>query len=290
MTFIIRGISTVMTVSSRTDNRGDAARGVFAQAAGRPARQCGGAQSALPQAADLHMSQPSSVAPSPRSDCGPKIAAAVFFDPAKKRWPRLRLGMLLVGVDLTLLLGGLLLSVLAAPVLPALHLPNVSFLPHGAHAVPDIPALAPERPTTRRERALRNEQLKLARERERSLRQLLQPARANAANAANVDHQPLAIGFFVNWDDASMSSLKETLGSLDTVIAEWLHLVCAARGRTRALPNWLRRACSHQSDRPRGSGRLDLRLWSAGVGDRALGLQLHREEPGFRGSMRRPRR
>ncbi|WP_248595344.1 hypothetical protein [Candidatus Accumulibacter phosphatis] len=170
------------------------------------------------------MSQPSSVAPSLRSDGGPKIAAAVFFDPAKKRWPRLRLGMLLVGVALTLLLGGLRLSVLAAPVLPALRLPNVSFLPHGAHAVPDIPALAPERPTTRRERALRNEQLKLARERERSLRQLLQPARANAANAANVDHQPLAIGFFVNWDDASMSSLKETLGSLDTVIAEWLHL------------------------------------------------------------------
>ncbi|MEF8732262.1 MAG: hypothetical protein V5B40_10215 [Candidatus Accumulibacter meliphilus] len=230
MTFIIRGISTVMTVSSRFDNRGDAARGVFAQAAGRPARQCGGAQSALPQAADLQMSQPPSVVPSPRPDCGPKIAAAVFFDPAKKRWPRLRLGMLLVGVDLTLLLGGLLLSILAAPVLPALHLPTAGFLPHGAHAVPDIPALAPEQPTTRRERVLRNEQLKLARERERTLRHLLQPA---CANAADVDHQPLAIGFFVNWDDASMSSLKENLGSLDTVIAEWLHLVCAARGRTR---------------------------------------------------------
>jgi len=63
----------------------------------------GGAQSAFSQAADLHMSQPPSVAPSRRSDCGPKIAAAVFFDPAKKRWPRLRLGMLLVGVALIVL-------------------------------------------------------------------------------------------------------------------------------------------------------------------------------------------
>ncbi|EXI81787.1 MAG: Poly-beta-1,6-N-acetyl-D-glucosamine synthase [Candidatus Accumulibacter appositus] len=167
------------------------------------------------------MSQSLSGDPQPRPGSGPKIAAAVFFDPANKRWPRLRLGMALIAVTLSLLLGGLLLSILAAPVLPALHLPNVSFLPHGAHAVPDLPALAPERPASRRERGLRNEQLKLAHERERSLRQLLQPARANAAN---VDQQPLAIGFFVNWDDASMSSLKENLGSLDTVIAEWLHL------------------------------------------------------------------
>ena len=167
------------------------------------------------------MSQPPSIDQSPRPGARAKTTAAVFFDPANKRWPRLRLGMVVVGVALTLLFGGLVLSILAAPLLPALHLPNVSFLPHGAHAVPDVPDLAPEKPLSRRERVSRNDQLKLARERERSLRHLLQPPRANLAS---VDQQPRTIAFFVNWDDASMSSLKENLGSLDTVIAEWLHL------------------------------------------------------------------
>ncbi len=167
------------------------------------------------------MSPPPSVDPSPEPPASAKNAKPVFFDAANKRWPRLRLGMTLIAVSLTLLLGGLMLSILAAPVLPALHLPHLSFLPQGAHAVPDVPALAAERPMTRRERVLRNDQLKLVREREKSLRYLLQPPRATGPTP---DQQPLAIAFFVNWDDASMSSLKENLGNLDTVIAEWLHL------------------------------------------------------------------
>lgn len=145
----------------------------------------------------------------------------VFFDPDHKRWPRLRLGMTVVGVTLSLLLGALVLSILASPVLPALNLPGVSFLPQGARALPAVPALSVERPMTRRERLLRGEQLKLARERERSLQQLLAQPRKSRLKPSQ---QPLAIGFFVNWDDASVSSLKENLGSLDMVIGEWLHL------------------------------------------------------------------
>lgn len=149
------------------------------------------------------------------------IAEPVFFDAANKRWPRLRLGIALLGVGLSILLGGLLLSILAAPVLPALHLPPAGFLPNGAHAVPDLPVPVSPRRATRRGRALRNEQLKLARERENDQRRLLQ-ARGSAASGTR--GEPLAIAYFVNWDDASMSSLKENLGNLDTVIAEWLHL------------------------------------------------------------------
>ena len=145
----------------------------------------------------------------------------VFFDPAHKRWPRLRLGITLIGLVLSLLLGALVLSVLASPILPALHLPGSSLLPTGAHAVPAVPALAPELPLTRRERALRETELKLRRQQERDLRQLLtQPHKANHA----LNTHTLAVGFFVNWDDASMSSLKQNLDNLDMVIAEWLHL------------------------------------------------------------------
>lgn len=149
------------------------------------------------------------------------VVKPVFFDPAHKRWPRLRLGITLIGLLLSLLLGWLVLNILASPALPSLHLPGASFLPEGAHAVPAPPPLSPERPLTHRERALRKAESKLAREREHNLQQLL--TQVHAVNR-NPGQQPLAIGFFVNWDDASMSSLKQNLNSLDLVIAEWLHL------------------------------------------------------------------
>jgi peptidoglycan-N-acetylglucosamine deacetylase len=146
----------------------------------------------------------------------------VFFDPAHKRWPRLRLGMMVVGLGLFVLLAVFILSITASPALPPLNLPGASFLLKGAHAVPPVPPLSFERALTHRERALRNTKIKLARERERSQQQrlLVQTKKINHGP----DRRPLAIGFFVNWDDASMSSLKQNLDSLDMVIAEWLHL------------------------------------------------------------------
>jgi len=129
--------------------------------------------------------------------------------------------MTLLGLTLSVLLGMLVLSILASPVLPSLHLPGVGFLPQGAHALPAVPALTAERRLTQRERAVHREARKLARERENSLKQvLLLPRKAGPG----VDRPMLAIGFFVNWDDASMSSLRQNLESLDVVIAEWLHL------------------------------------------------------------------
>lgn len=122
----------------------------------------------------------------------------IFFDPANKRWPRLRLGISLIVLLLTLLLGALILSILASPVLPTLNLPGVSFLPHGIHSVPGVPPLSPERPPSLRERALRNAKTKLAHERERNLQQLLAKARKTPMHPSK---QQLAVGFFVNWDD-----------------------------------------------------------------------------------------
>ncbi len=148
-------------------------------------------------------------------------ATPVFFDPGQKRWPRMRLGIAILGLMLSLLLGALVFSILAGPILPALNLPSASVMAHGVHMVPPVPALSAERVLTRRERALRDTEAKLRQEKERSLRHLL--AQFPKMNPT-VDQHPLAIGFFVNWDDASLSSLKENLNSLDMVIPEWLHL------------------------------------------------------------------
>jgi peptidoglycan-N-acetylglucosamine deacetylase len=155
---------------------------------------------------------------------GPEDARSVkpvFFDPTLKRWPRLRLGAALLALTLFLLLGALALSIIASPIMPALRLPGSGIAPHGAHMIPPVPALSPERVLTRRARALRDAEAKLTKERERSLQQLLAEARKSLPKP---DGQALVIGFFVNWDDASTSSLKENLGSLNMLIPEWLHL------------------------------------------------------------------
>ncbi len=146
----------------------------------------------------------------------------IFFDPAHKRWPRLRLSMMLVGLSLSLLLAGLLLSIMVNPVLPSINLPGVSFLAKGAHAIPPIPPLTFDPAPTHRERALRKAKAKLTQERERNQQQLLQAQIHKPSLGPN--RRSLAVGFFVNWDDASTSSLKQNLDSLDMVIAEWLHL------------------------------------------------------------------
>ena len=142
--------------------------------------------------------------------------APIFYDPEQKRWPRLRRGALATGLVLSVLIGVLVTSILVNPVLPALRLPSVSLLPSSSHlAPPRAPLLLPAR-----ERALREAKRKLGFERRRQalLRRAPKPATPPPAGA------PITAGFYVNWDDASMSSLRRNLDHLDLLIPEWLHL------------------------------------------------------------------
>ena len=145
----------------------------------------------------------------------------VFFDPERKRWPRLRLGIVALWLSLSLLLGALVVSILISPALPALALPATSFLPHGAHGLPAVPVGADAHRESRHDRALHEAKARLQREREHALKLALNPPRQAPALPAQ---HPLAVGFFVNWDDSSTLSLKDNLEHLDMVIAEWLHL------------------------------------------------------------------
>src|SRR5712692_5715116 len=88
----------------------------------------------------------------------------VFFDPYRKRWPRLRQGVFLTGFIMTCVFGVLIMSVLVNPYLPDLKLPNSTFLPSPGHPTSQvIPQLE-----TPRQQALREAKQKL--EKERKLR------------------------------------------------------------------------------------------------------------------------
>jgi cellulose synthase/poly-beta-1,6-N-acetylglucosamine synthase-like glycosyltransferase len=67
----------------------------------------------------------------------------VFFDPAQKRWPRLRRGLFVIALLFTVLFGTLIASVLVNPVLPVLKLPQSSLLPRGGHLAPPVPSPPP---------------------------------------------------------------------------------------------------------------------------------------------------
>jgi cellulose synthase/poly-beta-1,6-N-acetylglucosamine synthase-like glycosyltransferase/spore germination protein YaaH/peptidoglycan/xylan/chitin deacetylase (PgdA/CDA1 family) len=141
----------------------------------------------------------------------------VFFDPDNKRWPRLKRGVYFSGLLMTIAFGILILSIIINPTLPKLNLPGSSFLPNGSHAV----ALTPELPKYERELSETKRKLnkEIAKHNKSSKVPILPPRN---------EGDPLSVGFYVNWDESSLTSLKDNIQrrgiQLDLVICEALHL------------------------------------------------------------------
>ena len=64
-----------------------------------------------------------------------------------------------------------------------------------------------------------------AREKARATREFVAASRtvAPAQQTAAVG-RPLAVGFYVNWDDSSLASLKQNIQQMDWVVPEWIRL------------------------------------------------------------------
>lgn len=161
----------------------------------------------------------------------------VFYDPDQRRWPRLRQGVFLTALILTCLFGLLIFSVLLNPVLPGLRLPASSILPNGGHAAPAPPSLTNPLQTPQQQ-AIKEAKQKIKEAKQKAERER-QQRRRDAARAVNLaptqqsgagsePTDPLTFGFYVDWDDASLSSLRLNLDDpntgLDVVVGEFLHL------------------------------------------------------------------
>ncbi len=138
--------------------------------------------------------------------------APVFYDPHQRRWRWVRRsGATLLGI-ISLSFVSLVATVLVNPVLPSLGLLPVPRLPQVHHLV--LPR--PERPVRRAERRYldyRRALTELADRRHRPVR-----AVPHAAQPTRL------VAYFVNWDDTSLTSLKQHIASIDTLIPEWLHV------------------------------------------------------------------
>ena len=118
------------------------------------------------------------------------------------RWPRIRNALLLLTGLLLLLGGALLASVLFPSMLPSLGLRATTALRSGPRLAPRVQAAA--KPVRR------------------SIPVNRRPARIEPPKSAPESTE--TIGYFVNWDEASFSSLKANLDAIDLLVPEWLHV------------------------------------------------------------------
>jgi cellulose synthase/poly-beta-1,6-N-acetylglucosamine synthase-like glycosyltransferase/peptidoglycan/xylan/chitin deacetylase (PgdA/CDA1 family)/spore germination protein YaaH len=126
----------------------------------------------------------------------------IFFDPSRARWPRIRNALLLLTGLLLLLGGALLASVLFPSMLPSLGLRATTVLRSGPRLAPRVQAAA--KPVRR------------------SIPVIRRPPRIEPPKTAPASSE--TIGYFVNWDEASFSSLKANLDAIDLLVPEWLHV------------------------------------------------------------------
>jgi peptidoglycan-N-acetylglucosamine deacetylase len=152
----------------------------------------------------------------------------VFYDPAGRRWRRVRRTWLALAVLVTCLAAIFIASVLVNPALPSFNLRSAASLPHTV----DIKPKQPNVPTNPVEKKFKRAQAELQHALATTKRVV--PARRASETApvpapairppAIPTSRPLSIGFYINWDESSLASLERNIDHLDWVIAEWSHL------------------------------------------------------------------
>ena len=146
-----------------------------------------------------------------------KITSPVFYDPQSRRWRRFKRTVQIAGGIVSIIFGALIASVLINPALPTLGLKPARALPESRHISP--PQAKPF--LNHRERGFQQAKTKL--------NDYVSTTRPPAISTATPIPQGKSelIGFYVNWDDTSFTSLKQNLAQLDKLIPEWLHLAQA---------------------------------------------------------------
>ena len=175
----------------------------------------------------------------------------VFYDPAGRRWRRVRRTWMALAVTVTSLAAVLIASVLVNPVLPSFNIRPVASLPLTADIKPkslSVPANPSQQKAKKAQAELQHALAVTPRvvPAKRRSQTAMVPPPALPAPVVN-EARPLSIGFYINWDESSYASLKRNLDHLDWVVAEWSHLQDASNGSSPLATdvdvpalNWIR--------------------------------------------------
>src|SRR6202008_1672006 len=132
------------------------------------------------------------------------MAKPVFYDPEQSRWRLLRRLFDVLGVSITLLVIFFVYIAIRDEQLPGLFLPE---LKRPYHALKE------------KEREKEREKKKLA-----SLRTRRKTKKPPSQVTLNAD-EGIRAAFYVQWDAASFSSLREYAHQIDLLYPEWLHVL-----------------------------------------------------------------
>ncbi|MBV9670672.1 MAG: polysaccharide deacetylase, partial [Acidobacteriales bacterium] len=127
----------------------------------------------------------------------PSPHKAVFYDPERKRWRRTRRALDALGIAITVIITVFVYTLARGGTLPGLQLPEAKRPYHPIVSKERIKAHAIHR------------------------RKLNKPASTLTLNA----DEGVRAAFYVNWDAASFSSLKEYAHQIDLLYPEWLHVI-----------------------------------------------------------------
>jgi len=160
----------------------------------------------------------------------------IFYDPTRTRARRLAAGALIATCGIAALLLAFLVGLDRDAVLPLARLASPRAI---LRPIPrDTPP--PRKPPLRRPLSRHVAERALERRFPRTV---------------SLPDHPLRLAFYVDWDDASLTSLRQNASRLDGVIPEWLHLADDAGGLT--IPDGARRRLVEEALRP---GRERVRL------------------------------
>src|SRR3954467_4001955 len=153
----------------------------------------------------------------------------VFVDSKGRRGRWFNSASLVAGTITTILLALFAISVLVNPFLPQIKLKPSEVLPQKT----DLQVHLPEQPLTKQESIVKRigqtaKEEKKKREEDKlakaaDLDQLMATTREQDIRSKH-DGPPLSVGFFVNWDDSSIASLRQNINSLDWMVPEWFRL------------------------------------------------------------------
>ncbi len=137
----------------------------------------------------------------------------VFHDPTGRRWLHIRRILQMSGLVALALILVLGLTVFSSPQLPVLGLPAVEHLGN----YKEVPSIIGG------EKAGKNVPFKIDRKNLKYVRSPNPIIHLRKA-AAVVPEQPVVFGFYVNWDPASLTSLRANLQHLTHLVPEWFVL------------------------------------------------------------------
>src|SRR5258708_18270940 len=134
----------------------------------------------------------------------------VFYDPTGRRWVRFRRIVGVLGTVAVALIVLLVLALLSNPILPKLGLPSVQHLANFGEVAS----------ITRGEKSIKA--MPFHPHAINYVRNGGNPVLHPKTAAKPHEDQPLVFGYYVNWDPASLVSLRFNLNRLTHLIPEWM--------------------------------------------------------------------